>query len=303
MDINAKYNLNRLAYFVAIVEEKTITAASQRLGLSKAVVSKQLQLLEEEVGVNLVVRNTRHMHTTQAGDAFYARSKEVLKYAHIAFEELGQLGKEPTGLIRITSPIDFGVFQLSSFVAKFCQKYPKVEIELNLNDEILDIVSQRYDLSFRIGWLSDSTNRARKLGNFREVAVCSTHSAKIWSLSKPQELQQLPFVAYYGIDNSARVFTHKSDNQTIKTRTEVHLRSNLTVNVTSALRKAILESNYFGILPDFTVQEDLDQGDLVQLLPDWQLREGGIYIVTPPSRLRSQSIQLFIDELVEGMRE
>ncbi len=105
MNNHLKYNLNRLAYFVAIVEEKTITAAAQRLGLSKAVVSKQLQLLEEEAGVNLIVRNTRHMHTTKAGEVFYLQSKDVLNYAQLAYEGLAQISQEPTGTIRITSPM------------------------------------------------------------------------------------------------------------------------------------------------------------------------------------------------------
>lgn len=297
MNNHLKYNLNRLAYFVAIVEEKTITAAAQRLGLSKAVVSKQLQLLEEEAGVNLIVRNTRHMHTTQAGKAFYLQSKDVLNYAQLAYEGLAQVSQEPTGAIRITSPIDFGVTQLSAFVANFCQNYPKIEVELNLSDEIVDIVSQGFDLSFRIGWLNDSSNRARKLGTFKEVLVCAPYKINEWQPKSPSDLRQLPFAAYYGIDHSARVFTKKNKTNNQIQRTEVQLNSNLTFNVTSALRQALLEGHYFGILPDFSIQQDLEAGTLVQLLPHWQLREGGIYIVSPPSTLRSQAVKLFIGEL------
>jgi DNA-binding transcriptional LysR family regulator len=77
----------------------------------------------------------------------------------------------------------------------------------------------------------------------------------------------------------------------------VQLSSNLTFNATSALRQALLEGHYFGILPDFAIQQDLKAGTLVKLLPDWQLREGGIYIVSPPSTLRSQAVKLLIREL------
>ncbi|KPZ57211.1 MULTISPECIES: LysR family transcriptional regulator [Pseudoalteromonas] len=297
MNNHLKYNLNRVAYFVAIVEEKTITAAAQRLGLSKAVVSKQLQLLEEEVGVNLIVRNTRHMHTTKAGEVFYLQSRDVLNYAQLAYEGLAQISQEPTGTIRITSPIDFGVAKLSAFVANFCQKYPKIQIELSLNDDIVDIVSQGFDLSFRIGWLSDSSNRARKLGTFKEVLVCAPNKANEWYPETPSDLKQLPFAAYYGIDHSARVFTKKNKTNNQIQRTEVQLHSNLTFNVTSALRQALLEGHHFGIMPDFAIQQDLDNGRLIQLLPSWQLREGGIYIVSPPSTLRSQAVKLFISEL------
>lgn len=303
MDINARYNLNRLAYFIAIVEEKTITAASQRLGLSKAVVSKHLQLLEEELGVSLLVRNTRHIRPTKAGEDFYYQAKLVLKQAHQAFESVIETRKEPSGLIRITTPVDFGVHRLSACVAKFCQQYPKIEIEVNLNDEIVDIVSQRYDLSFRVGWLHDSSNRARKIGTFRELAICSPEAATSFSPRSPHDLADLPFLAYYGIDRAPRLFTQQDSTQKIERRVEVQLHSNATFNITSALREALLKGHYFGILPDFTIKKDLEAGLLKELLPNWQLRVGGIYIVSPPSKLRTQALQLFIDMIIREFQD
>jgi len=94
--VDAKYNLNRLGYFVAIVEEKTI------------------KLLEEEIGVNLLVRNTRRLRPSQAGEDFYLRSKEVLIQATEAFESVQEIGREPTGRIRLTAPVDFGVLMNKS---------------------------------------------------------------------------------------------------------------------------------------------------------------------------------------------
>lgn len=298
MNTHSKYNLNRLIYFVAIIEEKTITAAAERLGLSKAVVSKQLQLLEEELGVSLVVRNTRHLHATETGEAFYTRSKEALKYAQYAFDTAAEDSHEPSGLIRLTSPIDLGVFQLAPVIADFCAQYPKVKIEVDLSDEVKDIVAKRYDLSFRVGWLQDSTNRARKIGSFREVALCSPEFARDYSPKTPMDLPSLPLAAYNVIDNSARVFTHKSTPNVKDQDYEVLLNTNLTFNTTLAIREALVTGRFFGILPDFTVKKDLKSGLLQELLPSWKLREGGIYIVRPPTQLRTQAVQLFIDAVV-----
>ncbi|EAQ64083.1 transcriptional regulator, LysR family protein [Marinomonas sp. MED121] len=298
MNTNTKYNLNRLTYFVAIIEEKTITAAAERLGLSKAVVSKQLQLLEEELGVSLVVRNTRHLHATKTGEAFYTRSKEALKYAQHAFDTAAEDSHEPSGLIRLTSPIDLGIFQLAPIITQFCAKYPKVKIEVNLSDEVKDIVAKRYDLSFRVGWLQDSSNRARKIGSFREVALSTPAFAKNWAPKTPKDLSSLPFTAYDVIDRSTRTFIHQASRGTKEQSTEVELTTNLSFNTTLAIREALLTSQYFGVLPDFTVKKDLKAGVLQELLPNWKLREGGIYIVRPPSQLRTQAVQLFIDAII-----
>ncbi|WP_076420406.1 LysR family transcriptional regulator [Colwellia sp. UCD-KL20] len=303
MNANSRYNLNRLAYFVAVIEEKTITAAAERLNLSKAVVSKQLKLLEEELGVNLVIRNTRHLHATKTGEAFYIQSKQALKYAQNAFDAAAENGNEPSGIIRLTTPVDLGVFQLAPLIAQFCYKYPKIKIDVNLSDKVIDIVAQRYDLSFRVGWLQDSSNRAKKIGTFRELALCSPESAKRWDPQKPEDLSKLPFVAYHGIDKSARVFTHKCTTEKVIKRNEIILSSNLTFNVTSALREALVTGCFFGILPDFSVKADLKAGVLQELIPHWKLREGGIYIVSPPTRLRTQAVQLFIDEIAAGFQD
>jgi len=287
--MDTRYNLNRLSYFVAIVEEKTMTAAAERLGLSKAVVSKQLQLLEEELGVNLLVRNTRHVRPSQMGEDFYLRSKEVLIQANKAFESVQESGKEPTGRIRLTAPVDYGVARVSPFVARFSEQYPQIKIELVLTDEQIDIVDQRFDLAFRIGWLKDSSNLARKIGDFREVAVCSKKTSTRRSIKKPEDIASIPYVAYRGMNEKKVLFSNQAKQRS------VHVDSSITVNVTSAIREAIMAGDYFAILPNFTVEKDLTAKRLVELLPNWKLRKGGIYILSPPSRLRTQAIRLFLD--------
>ena len=289
MSKNNRYNLNRLSYFVAIVEERTITAAADRLGLSKAVVSKHLQLLEHELGVTLLVRNTRHIHPTEAGQAFYLSSKEVLIQAEQAFDSILEVSKEPAGRIRVTATVDFGSCQLAPLIAKFSNDYPQIEVELILSDEQIDIVEHRFDLAFRIGWLKDSSNRTRKLSEFSEVVVCEPKTAKKFSVKKPEDLATLPFFSFQGMPEKSRVFTQQSK------RRKVALSSRVKMNVTSALRTAVLSSHCFTIVPNFIVSNDLAGGKRVQLLPEWQLRKGGIYIVSPPSPLRTQAVRLFLE--------
>lgn len=287
-----RHNLNRLSYFVAIVEEKTITAAAERLGLSKAVVSKQLQLLEQELGVALLVRNTRHLYPTPAGEGFYLKSKEVLIHAADAFESVLETGQTPKGRIRVTAPVDFGVHRLSGLISQFSHDYPEIDIDLELSDERLDIVAQRFDLAFRIGWLKDSSNLSRKLSDFRLVTVCTPETAKKWGIKKPEDLKSKPYISFADIDVSRLVYSQKSK------RRQLQLHSKVTINVTLGIRQAVLGGSCFAILPDFNVRGDLAEKRLVELLPSWKLRAGGIYMVSPPSRLRTHAIRLFMDRVV-----
>lgn len=291
------HNLNRLVHFVAIVEEKTITGAARRLGLSKAVVSKHLQLLEQEVGVNLLIRNTRRLYPSKAGEAFYLRSKAVLIQAEQAFESLSAETAEPAGQVRITAPTDYGIHRLAPQLRAFSEAWPKIEIELDLNDARIDLLEQRFDLAFRVGWLHDSSNLARKLGDFREIFVAEARTARRWQVSRPEQLSSLPFIAFSGFDESRRTLTRQGKQRTI------NLTATLSINVTSAMHEAVRSGNCFAVLPDYSLEQDLADGRLVELLPDWQLRTGGIYLVSSPSRLRPRAVSLLIDELTNKLGE
>jgi len=139
--------------------------------------------------------------------------------------------------------------------------------------------------------LKDSANLARKISDFRELAVCSKKTAAKWAVKQPADLALRPYVAYRGLNDKRVAFTSSSKRRT------VDFSSSLSFNITSAVREAVLEGNCFAILPDFTVDKDLARNQLVELLPKWSLRKGGIYIMSPPSRLRTQSVRLFLESV------
>ncbi|MEO0923490.1 MAG: LysR family transcriptional regulator, partial [Pseudomonadota bacterium] len=159
-------NLNRLAYFVAIAEEGTITAAAARLRVSKAVVSKQLQLLEDDLGSTLVLRNSRHFNLTETGETFYEAARAAVAQAKDAFHLVRKGRDEPSGELRVTAPLEFGVEYVAPAIAEFSLLYPSLTIDLTLSDTRFDPVEARFDIAFRVGWLEDSSNTARKLTGF-----------------------------------------------------------------------------------------------------------------------------------------
>ncbi len=288
MDI--RYNLNRLSYFVATVDTGTITAAAHQLGISKAVVSKQLQILEQEIGTPLLLRNTRKLSLTDAGLAFFEDAKAALTQANNAYERVLDRDQMPKGRLRVTAPVDYGVSHVAPFVARFQEAYPEVTVDLFLNDMRVDLIEERYDVGFRIGWLKDSSNLARKLRNFEEIAVCTPATATKINAKSPRDLVDVPFVLSHALEGRAEwTFTKDDQSETITVNGVAQL------NITLAIKAYLMEGTAFSVLPDFMVEDDLASGRLVRVLPDWSMREGGIFTVTPPSQIRSNALKRFLE--------
>lgn len=289
-----RFNLNRLSYFVATVDEGTFTAAAAQLGVSKAVVSKQVQLLELDVGTTLLLRNTRHLQPTAAGLTFYEMSKSTLIQATEAFDAVRESGRVPRGKLRVTAPVDYGITRVAPLIARYRSLYPQVELDLFLTDEKLDIIQQRYDVAFRVGWLKDSGNLVRKLQDFEEIIVCSPETLLKHSVVTPEDLAEIPFVANSSIADIPQ-WTFSRD----KTTRLVTLNAACIMNITLAIRAAIAQGMGFTILPDFLAEDDIAADKLVRLLPEWSLRKGGVYTVTAPGRVRSNALSAFL-ELAKG---
>ncbi|MCK1379881.1 LysR family transcriptional regulator, partial [Bradyrhizobium sp. 24] len=164
-------NLNRLAYFAAVVDTGSFTRAAERLGITKAVVSQQVAQLERDLGTSLLVRTTRRVHPTEAGRMFHARCAMILREAEDAFDELAQAAAAPTGTLRITAPNDYGTAVVVAVVTAYAARYPNCRVELTLEDQTVDLASGQIDMAIRVGWLVDSSLQARKIGSFRQCLV------------------------------------------------------------------------------------------------------------------------------------
>ncbi|WP_170424006.1 LysR family transcriptional regulator [Ruegeria arenilitoris] len=295
-----KSNLNRLEYFVAIVEEGTITAAAERMRISKAVVSKQLQLLEEELGATLVVRNSRHLNLTEVGQSFYEAARASVAQAEEAFEAVRQGRNEPTGNLRITAPLDMGVTYISPVVAEFRIAYPAVTIDLTLSDTRFDPVEARFDIAYRVGWLADSANVARKLAGFQQIVVASPRLVEQFGRPEhPEDLARLPFVEHRALPNPLHWQFESTSGET----SGVQMTPALRADVTPAIKAMVVEGAGISILPDFFAKREIDNGTLVRLVPDWSLPAGGIYAVYPPTQFRSAATKRFADLLAERLRK
>lgn len=291
-------NLKRLAYFTAVVETGSFTAAAERLGITKAVVSQQVARLEADFSTSLLARSTRKVVPTDAGRVFYQRCALILKEAADAFDELSQSAQAPSGTLRLTAPLDYGIAAIVPAITAFCRRYPQCKVDASLSDQSLDLMDGQVELAIRVGWLTELHLQARQIGSFRQLLVASpVWAQKLASVQEPQQLATLPFVA----NTALRDPLHWSFSRSALERQNVSMPSVLSLNATMAVREAVRHGAGLSVLPDYTVAEDLQSGRLVQVLPDWKLPSGGIHAVFPAARFRPVKVRAFVELLQEQL--
>lgn len=288
-------NLNRLAYFAAVVDAASFTRAADRLGITKTVVSQQVARLELELKTSLLVRTTRRVEPTEAGRLLHARCLMILREAENAFAELSQANAEPMGMLRIAAPNDYGACTLAPLAAAFSKKFPACGVDLLLADAKIDLVTNHVDLSIRVGWLEDSSLQARRIGSFRQLLVAAPGTVKKRAVAQPSDLSSLPFVANGALREPLQWQFTRNDFE----RQSVRMNRTLTINTTPAVMAATLAGAGLAVLPDFLAMDDIQAGRLTHILPAWTLPAGGIHAVYPAARFRPPKVTAFVAMLTE----
>ena len=157
-------DLNEIAIFIRIVEQKSLTRAARSLGLPKSTISRKLSSLEERLGVRLVQRTPRHVVLTEAGSLFHDRCAGLVAQVEAAEAELADLGTTPKGILRVSAGVDIGVTILARHVRDFLRLHPQMAVELVLTDRAVDLVGEGIDLAIRIGPVREASLVVRKLG-------------------------------------------------------------------------------------------------------------------------------------------
>ena len=288
-------NLNRLAYFAAVVDAGSFTRAAERLGITKAVVSQQVAQLERDLRTSLLVRTTRRVHPTEAGRIFHARCVTILREAEDAFEEVAQAVAEPTGALRITAPNDYGTAMVAPVATVFAARFPACRVELTLGDETVDLAAGKFDMAIRVGWLEDSSLQARKISSFRQLLVCTPSFAdRIAAARDPEDLATLPFVANMALRDPLLWQFSRGDLD----QRSVRMQANIAIDTTPGVLAAVRAGGGLSVLPDFQVADDVALGRLSCVLPEWRLPSGGIYTVYPAARFRPPKVTAFVEMLV-----
>jgi DNA-binding transcriptional LysR family regulator len=278
--------------FVRVVERGGFTAAAEDLRLSRAMVSKHVQDLEAHLGARLLNRTTRKVSLTEVGRVYHERCAQIL--ADIAETEsaVGALQARPRGRLRINAPVSFGALHLTAAVADYMAAHAEVTVELTLNDRVVDLVEEGYDLAVRIARLADSSLIARRLAPCRMV-VCAS-PAYLERRGRPRRPADLAGHDCLDYRYQAR---EEWQFEGPEGPVSVRVRGSLEANNGDALRAAAVRGTGVVLQPSFIVGADLAAGRLVPVLPGYRVPELAIHAVYPPGRHLSAKVRSFIDFL------
>ncbi|RCW25744.1 LysR family transcriptional regulator [Vibrio parahaemolyticus] len=207
-------NTDDYIIFYHLIEQGSFSAAARHMSLTKSVVSKRIAKLEQELGVQLLYRTTRTLTLTEAGRAFFTHAKAVYQAVATAEESIVGLGKNLSGNIKVSVPTISGELILPQVINEFNQKYPDINIDMDLDNRFVDIVNERFDLAIRTGVLPDSSLIARKLVDANWIVCASPqYLAKHGIPKQPQALDKHNCLVYSYQETGAREWAFKDGDE------------------------------------------------------------------------------------------
>ena len=285
--------LQSMALFVRVAELGSFSLAARQLGLSKSAASKQVSALEERLGVRLLNRTTRRLALTEVGAVYRDHCARVVADADEADLAASRHSLTLRGRLKVNAPMTFGFLHLSPLLPEFLAAHPAIQVELSLNDRIVDLLEEGFDLAVRIGRLADSSLIARRLTT--TGFVCAAAPAYLARAGRPETPGDLAGhnCLRYTYRPQPEGWSFSRDGAA----TTVRIAGNLEANNGDALRAAALAGLGIVYLPDFIAAADIAAGGLVRLLPDWETPSLPIHAVFPPQRHPSAKLRAFIDFL------
>lgn len=280
--------------FVAVVELESFTQAAKRLQVSTAHVSRQVSALEARLAIKLFYRSTRKVSVTEAGQQYYQHCRLALDGLEDAQRQLTQRQSAPQGRLKITAPVTFGENTLAPLVNDFLLRYPKLDVQLHLTNQKLDLVAEGYDLAVRLGKLADSSMMAKRLG-YRTQYVCASPEY-IAAQGQPQHLAELE--QHNCLLGNLDYWRFQEQG---KAR-NVRVSGNLRCNSGWALLDAALKGIGLVQLPDYYVRCALAAGTLVPLLSDFTEPDDGIWALYPHNRHLSPKVRLLLEFFSDALR-
>jgi len=286
-----------LETFSAVVENGSFTAAAEILGKSRPVVSKQISLLEQHLGVQLLHRTTRRLHLTQAGEVFASYSHKIMSDLREAEQSVLPLQSEPQGRLRISAPESLAISILPEVVLSFQQKFPRIELDIHVSGRLVNLVEEGIDVALRVGELEDSSLIARRLMPCGFHACASPeYLKKHGKPTHPSELETHNCLIYsQSLHPDNWMF---SDNQ--GKSFSIKVNGNLRSDTGNILMNAALNSNGIFIGPTFMIASAIEEGRLETILDEYTSMTTGLYAVYPYTKLVSTKVRAFVDFIVES---
>lgn len=286
--------LTRMRAFIDVVEAEGFSAAGRKIGRSKALLSKYVRELEDELGALLLNRTTRQFSLTEAGHAYFQRATDLVREIDNLADSVRESSGDVRGRIKLSAARSFADAPIGQSLIDFAVAHPDITLDIRLDDRFVDLVEEGFDLAIRISRLENSSLIAKRLAPF-STRLCASPAliTKLGEPQKPQDLAKLPCV----IDTNGRWLANwpfKGEGGDMVT---VSVSGPLEVNSPLAARMAAISGLGFAILPDFICEDEIQSGELVSVLEPFLPSGGGIFAVYPHRRYQPAKVRVLMDFL------
>ncbi len=291
--------LTSMAVFVKAADTGSFTAAGVALGLTSQMVGKHVVALEQRVGASLLQRTTRRQSLTETGLRFYERCRVILAEAEAAYALEEGASAAPRGRLRLSAPVGFGACWLAPVVTAFLDRHPGLEVELALTDRFVDLVSEGYDATLRLGPIEGTSLAVRELAPHRQVACAApAYLSRRGTPRTPLDLADHDCLGF--INWSGRLFAEWRFGRD-GVITPVRIRSRFQVNDGRVLVAAAVDGHGVILQPDFVVRDALVRGALIPILTDYVAPMRTLYLIHSARNPQPPKLSAFIDHLEEAL--
>ena len=285
--------LNDMALFVEVCKVMSFRKAADNLNMPSSTLSRRISHLEKEIGLRLLHRTTRKVELTEAGQVYFERCKRIVSEALLAHEQLGEMLSKPSGLLRISLPVDFGAMILAPLLTEFAELYPGINFEIDLTPKLVDLVAQNIDVAIRMGNPPGSNLIGHKLMQFRgQLYASADYLEKHGHPNHPNELAHHQCLSFP--NNLVWKLNHKNE------AVEVKISGRFMLNSVGMMRKLSILGQGIIFTPHEIVHDDVNKGLLVPILTEWQGDFLPVYALTE-TRLLPAKVRVFIDFLREKL--
>jgi DNA-binding transcriptional LysR family regulator len=285
--------LDGIIIFAQVVKSGSFTMAAEASGHSTSYISKEVNKLETRLGVRLLHRTTRSLSLTPEGELYYQHCQQLIEDAEQA--ENAIIGKqgEPHGLLRVSCPMSYGLSNLSPVLSKFTSKYPKIQLELDLNDRKVDLISDGFDIVIRATvQLEDSSLISRRIAQSEAIVLASpSYIEKHGKPTHPYDLDRHKVISYSNLKQPNLWGFDQRNGEPI----QVHVESNVLSNNSSLTIDLAVAGQGIIRVPKFALSDELKEGTLVEILEGWPKPPIGIFMVYPSRKHMSAKVRSFID--------
>lgn len=287
--------LTRMRTFLQVVDAGGFTAAAKTAGRSKALISKYVSELEDELGVRLLNRTTRQLSLTEAGESYYHESQDILTRVDDLIVKVQDTNATPRGRLKVSLPRTMGDGSVGNALVEFAKLYPDVELSVSLDDRFVNLVEDGFDVAIRVANLDDSSLIARKIGTFKVVTCAAPEVIEAHGLPKvPHDLSDKPCIIDFNMrPRNAWSFLDQGE------KVSVTVKSRIEINSPNAVRAAALSGLGFARIPRIFINNDLENGRLVEVLENFVEEDRTVHIVYPHRRHLPNKTRVFVDFIAD----